>query len=65
MDANTNTILSVVALVVSVGGIVIGIINHKRITSKCCGRKADLSLDIQDTRVIPESPEVEVKNAVV
>ena len=65
MDANTNSVLSVIALVVSVGGTIIGIINHKRIVSKCCGRKADLSLDIQDTRVEPVSPKVEVKNAVV
>ena len=62
MDANTNSILSVIALVVSVGGTIIGIINHKRIVSKCCGRKADLSLDIQDTRVDPVSPQ---KTAVV
>jgi hypothetical protein len=62
MDANTNSILSVIALVFSVGGTIIGIINHKRIVSKCCGRKADLSLDIQDTRVDPVSPQ---KTAVV
>jgi len=62
MEASTNNILSIIALIVSVGGTIIGIINHKRIVSKCCGRKADLSLDIQDTRVDPASPQ---KTAVV
>ena len=46
-----NTVLSIVALIVSIGGTIIGIINHKRIVSSCCGRKADLSLDINDTRL--------------
>jgi len=65
MDSNTNSVLSVIALIVSVGGTIIGIINHKRIVSKCCGRKADVSLDIQDTRVEPVSPPKEVKTSVV
>jgi hypothetical protein len=51
-----NTILAGIALAISVGGTIIGIINHKRIVSKCCGRKADLSIDIQDTRTEPKSP---------
>jgi len=51
-----NTILAGIALAISVGGTIIGIINHKRIVSNCCGRKADISLDIQDTRVSPKSP---------
>jgi hypothetical protein len=28
---------------------VIGIVNHKRIRSNCCGRKAEVSLDIENT----------------
>ena len=52
-----NTVLSIVALVISIGGTIIGIVNHKRIVSKCYGRKADLSLDINDTRLeVPKSP---------
>jgi len=52
-----NTILSIVALTISVGGTIIGLINHKRIISKCCGKKADLSLDINDTRLdVSKSP---------
>ena len=58
MDASTtNTILSILAIVISVGGTAIGIINHKAIVSRCCGRKVELSLDINDTRQpAPKSP---------
>jgi len=53
----TNTILAVVAIVISVGGTAIGIINHKAIVSRCCGKKMELSLDINDTRQpAPKSP---------
>lgn len=38
-----------VALGVSICGTIIGIINHKQIRSTCCGRTADISLDITDT----------------
>ena len=51
-----NTILAGIALAISVGGTILGIINHKGIVSNCCGRKADISLDIQDTRVAAKSP---------
>jgi hypothetical protein len=57
MDSSTNSVLTILALVISVGGTILGIVNHKRIVSRCCGRKADMSLDIQDTRQeAPKSP---------
>jgi len=46
---DSNVILSWVAIVVSVGSVIIGIINHKRIVSSCCGKKAEISLDISNT----------------
>jgi hypothetical protein len=50
MDQGTqNIILSWIAIVISVGSIIIGIINHKKITSSCCGKKAEMSLDISST----------------
>jgi hypothetical protein len=55
----TNTILAVVAIVISVGGTAVGIINHKAIVSRCCGRRMEVSLDINDTRAglpAPKSP---------
>lgn len=42
-------ILSIVAIAVSVGTAVLGIINHKRIRSNCFGKKLEVSLDIEST----------------
>lgn len=39
-----------VALAISVGGIVYGIINHKQIKSKCCGKVLEASIDIDSTK---------------
>jgi hypothetical protein len=44
-----NGILSIVAVVVSIGGSILGIINHKRVRSTCCGNKLDVSLDVEST----------------
>jgi hypothetical protein len=58
MDATTtNTILAIVAIVISVGGTALTIINHKALVSKCCGKRLEVSLDINDTRLAaPKSP---------
>lgn len=42
-----NGILGIVAIIISVGTTIIGIINHKRIRSKCCGRELSASIDIE------------------
>jgi len=52
-----NSILSIIALIVSIGGMVIGIINHKRIRSKCGEKVIEASIDIENT-----SPELKIKN---
>jgi len=64
MDQGTqNSILSWLAIVLSVGSVVIGVINKKRIISSCCGKKGEVSLDIQninnDTKINtpPATPE--------
>ena len=49
MDTQTGQLLSILAMVISAGGIMIGVINHKRIRSSCCGKKAEASLDIENT----------------
>ena len=51
-----NNILGIVALVVSIGGIVLGIINHKRIRSKCGEKVIEASIDIENT-----TPELKIK----
>lgn len=58
---DTNTILSTVAIVVSVSGAIISAINHTRIRSACCGREGTISLDIEKSSPIKtaeKSPEV-------
>ena len=51
-----NNILSIVAVIVSVISMVIGIINHKKIKSKCFGRDlGDTSLDITTTTPEPRN----------
>lgn len=46
---DTNTILSIVAIVTSVGGAVLAVINHKRIRSNCFGKEIVLSIDVENT----------------
>lgn len=43
---NSN-VLSVLAIIISIGTTVVGIINHKKIRSKCCGRELSASVDIE------------------
>jgi len=49
MDSNFNTITSIVSLILSVGGLFLHIVNHKRIRSNCCGKQTEVSLDIENT----------------
>jgi hypothetical protein len=51
-----NNIMGLIALIVSIGGIVLGIINHKRIRSKCGDKVIEASIDIENT-----SPELKIK----
>jgi hypothetical protein len=38
-----------VALAVALLSSIVGIVNHKRIRSNCCGAKSEVSLDIETT----------------
>ena len=49
MDTITSNSLAIVALVLSVGGTVFGIINHKKCRSKCGQKVLEASLDISNT----------------
>jgi hypothetical protein len=49
MDSNTTAVVGYCSLVLSIGTIVLGVINHKRIRSSCCGHKIDVSLDVENT----------------
>ena len=50
MDANNNNILSIIAIVLSVGSAIITAVNHTRIRSGCCNRVFNLcQIDIDRT----------------
>lgn len=49
MDSTTSSALAIGSLIVSLGGSVLAVINHRRIRSNCCGAKAEVSLDIENT----------------
>jgi len=57
---DSNSILSVVAIVISVLGSIYTIINHRKIRSRCCGSKEIVlaSLDIEST-----TPEIKNKTS--
>jgi len=44
-----NTIVTYVTLAISIGSIILGIINHRRIRSNCCGNVGEVSLDVDRT----------------
>lgn len=48
-----NNILSISAIVISVVTGIIATINHTKIKSMCCGRKLEVSLDIEKTTPSP------------
>lgn len=51
-----SNILSILAISISVGTTIVGIINHKKIRSKCCGRELSASVDIE-----PSTPPVRLQ----
>lgn len=44
-----DSLAAYLSLAISIGAVVLGIINHKRIRSSCCGKQASVSLDIEAT----------------
>lgn len=44
-----DSIAAYVSIALSIGAIIMGIVNHKRIRSSCCGKEASVSLDIENT----------------
>ena len=62
---DSNGILSIVAIIISIGGSIIAIINHKRIRSNCCGKEIIASVDVESTTPpnikvpqLPPSPKI-------
>jgi hypothetical protein len=44
-----SSIAAYASVVLSLAAVILGIINHKRIRSSCCGKEASVSLDIEAT----------------
>ena len=55
MYMDSSGILSIVAIITSVGGAILAMINHSRIRSNCMGRKLEISFDVD--RTIPSPVE--------
>jgi len=63
MDSETTSVLAVIGVAVSVGGAILSVINHTRVKSMCCGRKLEVSFDVDKTQ--PSPPTIERQNTVV
>lgn len=50
-----NVIMGYVSFAVSIGSLILGIVNHRRIRSTCCGRSGDISIDIDRTSPLLKS----------
>lgn len=59
MDNSPTGILAVIGVVISVGTVILGVINHQRIRSNCCGNKLEVSLDVE--RTTPPSDKLQIK----
>ena len=51
---DTSGIVSIVAIVTSVGGALLALVNHTRIRSNCFGHKLEVSLDVEKTTPLGE-----------
>lgn len=45
----SGSIAAYIALALGVASTIFGIVNHKRIRSNCCGKKTEISIDVEDT----------------
>jgi len=60
MEGQTTAIVGYVSILLSVGTIIFGAVNHKRVRSTCCGHKVDVSLDIENTTPPQGLPKIEI-----
>lgn len=54
-----GTVGGYLGIIVTVAGVIFAAINHKRLRSNCCGRKVELSFDVENTTPI-ENPMIVV-----
>ena len=49
MEAGDTGIIAIVGLIVSIGGSLLAVVNHRRIRSNCCGLPLVMSVDVETT----------------
>lgn len=59
MEPDVTAALAIIGVVVSVGSSVLAVINHTRVRSVCCGKKLEVSLDVEKTT--PPADKLEIK----
>ena len=58
---DSNSILSVISIVLSILSTIIGVINHKKIKSRCLGHDlGETSIDIESTKDSPSNLRIKV-----
>ena len=57
----SNEIVAYVAIALSVSTAVLGVINHKRVRSTCCGKKVEVSLDVEATTPPDKSDKIDLR----
>ena len=53
--SDTTSILAYIGAGMGIASTVLGIVNHRRVRSTCCGHKTEVSLDVEATTP-PERP---------
>ena len=56
MDNQTTSALALCGVIISALTTAVGIVNHRRIRSNCCGKTLDASLDIESTTPPSKAP---------
>ena len=49
MDSKTQDIMIYITMTVSVCSVILGLVNHKKVRSSCCGKKVEMSFDVDNT----------------
>lgn len=62
--SDTTTILAYIGAAMGISSTVLGIVNHRRVRSNCCGVKTEVSLDVEATTP-PERQYIEKSVAAV
>jgi len=56
-----NGIIGLVALAISIIGSILGVINHRRVRSHCCGQDLIASIDVETTTPSESKEDLKIK----